>query len=116
MCSGIIYKNSKPASNRGEENTACRLPAGIRIFIFYELFENLHHLEKKSPFPANGKLEEALFKDRASCLSMCDERKREIDQILKKTEEDMKREDCDPRKGIPRDEFLKRQGECSYDT
>ncbi len=60
---------------------------------------------------------EALFKERASCLSMCDERKKEINQILKKTEEDMKRENFDPRKeGIPWDEFLKRQGRCSYDT
>lgn len=38
------------------------------------------------------------------------ERKIEIDQILRKTEEEMKREDFDPMKaGIPLEEFLKIQ-------
>lgn len=38
------------------------------------------------------------------------ERKREIDKILMKTEEEMKREDFDPMKaGIPLEEFLKIQ-------
>lgn len=41
---------------------------------------------------------------------MSPERKKEIDMILRKTEEDMKREDFDPMKaGIPLDEFLKIQ-------
>ena len=37
-------------------------------------------------------------------------RKVEIDRLLKKTEEEMKREDFDPMKaGIPLEKFLKRQ-------
>lgn len=38
----------------------------LRVRKFYELFGNLHDLEKKYPFPAKGSLEEALFREKLS--------------------------------------------------
>lgn len=38
----------------------------LRLRKFYELFENLHDLEKKYHFPAKGNLEEALFREKLS--------------------------------------------------